>query len=121
VQILEDDAIQLLKKWLDDDIPVSLRILAPGLSASLAGFVSAVDGSKFSITNLTSDGMTAGEFTLELSKVKLWNYRDVRESTEEAKKLMAGRVASALQFQMDGIECVIYEIIEKAWTADTRE
>jgi hypothetical protein len=95
VQIPEEDAAQLLRKWLDDDIPVSLRILAPGLSASL-------------------DGETVGEFSLEFSGVKVWNYRDVREATEEAKKFLAGRFASALQIQTDSFECVIYEIIESS-------
>ncbi len=109
-----EDAVQLLRKWLDDDIPVSLLMRAPGLSARLAGFISKVEDSGFCMTHLTEDGTTLGEFSIEISSVTVWDYREAREATEEAKKLMAGRIASSIQFQMDGIECVIYEIIENA-------
>jgi hypothetical protein len=112
MQIPEVEAVQLLKKWLEDDTPVSLRILAPGLSGSLAGFISAVDGSKFSMEHLQGDGVMAGEFTIAFSGVTGWDYRDVREASAEARKFLAGRVAGVLQIQTVGFECVLYEIVE---------
>jgi len=64
------------------------------------------------MTHLTNTGVTIGEITLEFSRVIVWEYRDVREATEEAKKLLGGRIASAIQIQLKDIACSLYEIIE---------
>jgi hypothetical protein len=111
--VSREDGVQLLKKWLDDDIPVSLRILAPGLSASLGGFMSAVDGPSFTMAHLTQTGEMVGEITVEFSNVTHWSYKDVREATDAARELFAGRVAGTLQLILNnGMECAIYEIVE---------
>jgi len=111
--VSREDGVQLLKKWLDDDIPISLRILAPGFSASLAGFVSKIDNVSFIVTHLTDGGEMTGQVTVKLSDVTNWNYRDVREASDAAKEFLAGRVAGALQFDLEGgIGFCLYELVE---------
>jgi len=51
----EEDAVLLLRRRLDDDIPVSLLILALGLTAILVGFISTIDDSSFSVIHLTKN------------------------------------------------------------------
>jgi hypothetical protein len=110
--VSRDEGVQLLRKWLNDDNPVSLRILAPGLSASLAGFISKADDVSFTMTHLQDDEVITGEFTLELSGVTNWEYRDLREATDAAKEFLAGRVASAMKLKIGGFECSLYELVE---------
>jgi hypothetical protein len=108
-----DEVVRLLRKWHSEDIPVSVLMRAPGLSASLVGFISSVEKSQFSVGHLTPEAKRLGLFALEFASVTSFEYRDVREAAERAQLNMGGRFGSALVFTTENARCMLYEIIER--------
>jgi hypothetical protein len=106
------EAMALVKKAFEDDFPIAFLILTPGLSASIAGFISRTDNVSFDITHLDHVGIESARVTVEWGSVVDCSYRDIREANPDSSAKQHGKVANALSMKIGAVECAMYELNE---------
>jgi hypothetical protein len=107
-----DEAVRLLMKWHSEDNPVSLVMRTPGLVANLAGFIADITDSSLTVSNMDAQAQVIGEFSIDLAVVTIWDYREIREASEQAKAAIGQHVGASLQFHIPGVEFGMYQILE---------
>ena len=99
-----DEALGLLKKWQTESSSITVVFTCDGVAFTSDGFITKVTPSSIVVQNANSS-----EFIVDPAQCSGWEYQDVRDAPEGAKRVTNLEAVSLIGFHIGECTCCFFE------------
>jgi hypothetical protein len=109
--VSREEAVGVFRKWATDKTPVSVVVIAGGMSVCFSGFITIILSNSMAVIHHNKAGEKIAELVVGLEMADSFDYSDVREADPAIRGRLEKRVVSSVAIRSNGAQCNLIELV----------